>query len=155
MASAAARAMTKTEACKVLQVASSADEEIVTQAYWHLARKCRAEASRDKRARARLDNLNRAYLVLVPTAGAKPAPHTAMPVEPEPPLTEELATVGRRIVQRTKARWQGRIPELAILSATTATLTYLALAAGASVPLTALAAGFAVFAFVAPWRRLP
>ncbi|MEX1253694.1 MAG: hypothetical protein WEE64_05075 [Dehalococcoidia bacterium] len=147
--------MTKTEACKVLQVASSADEEIVTQAYWHLARKFRAEASRDKKARARLDNLNRAYLVLLPKSSGTPSPTTAMPAEAEPPLTEELAMVGRRIIQRTRARWQGRLPELAILSATTATLTYLALSAGASVPLTILAAGFAVFAFVAPWRRLP
>lgn len=147
--------MTKTEACKALQVASSADEEIVTQAYWHLARKYRADASRDKRARARLDNLNRAYLVLLPKSGGAPSPTTAMPQEPEPPLTEELAALGRRIAQRTRARWQGRLPELAILSATTATLTFLALDAGANVPLTLLAAALAAFAFVAPWRRLP
>ena len=147
--------MTKTEACKVLQVASSAEEEIVTQAYWHLARKYRADASRDKRARARLDNLNRAYLVLLPKSGGAPSPTTAMPQETEPPLTEELATIGRRIVQRTRARWQGRLPELAILSGTTAVLTFLALSNGASPLLTLLAAALAAFAFVAPWRRLP
>jgi hypothetical protein len=153
MPAAAARAMNKTEACKVLQVASSADEEIVTQAYWHLARKYRAEASHDKKARARLDNLNRAYLVLVPTSGGAPAPTTPLREDAEPPLTDELATIGRRLVQRTKTRWQGRLPELGILSATTAVLTFLAIDAGAYLPLVLLAAACAVFAFIAPWRN--
>ena len=48
--------MTKTEACKILQVASSADAEIITQAYWHLARKYRAAGGRDRSVdRLRID----------------------------------------------------------------------------------------------------
>ncbi len=147
--------MTKAEACKILQVASSADEEIVTQAYWHLARKYRDGADTDKWARKRLDDLNRAYLVLLPQSGGAPPAKTPVSHAAEPPITDELAALARRIVQRTRARWQGRLPELAMLSAATATLTFLALSAGASVPLTLLAAAVAAFAFVAPWRRLP
>ena len=145
--------MTKAEACRILQVASTADTEIVTQAYWHLARKYRAKAGRDRRARQRLDDLNEAYRVLHPASDGAPAPEEALRAAPdEPPLAEEFsAWLGRLIVQ-TNARWQGRMPEVAVLAASMAVLAFLALSAGASALGTVLVLAVAVLAIWSPWR---
>ena len=117
--------LTKTEACKLLQIAPAADEELITQAYWHQARKVRAYARTDPDARRRLDELNRAYRVLNPG-------RSEAPLESETP---------------------GRATEVAVLSATTALLTFLALGAGADPLWTVLAAGAAGLTIWAPWRR--
>lgn len=145
--------LTKAEACKLLQVAPSADEELITQAYWHQARKARAYAHLDSKARQRLDELNRAYRVLNPTSS-------------EAPLESESPSVGRdgagpdaftswlnRLVQQTARRWAGRAAEIAVLSATTLILTVLALQAGADLLYVLITAGIAGLTIWAPWRR--
>lgn len=159
--------MSRAEACKVLQVSPSADAEIITQAYWYLARKYWADAQRDRKARRQLDELNRAYVALNPAAEA-PAmtegpPATAgepptMPNEPpvtasEPLLAEEVFAWLRTVLRRTAARWQGRVPEITALSAAVAVLTFLALSAGASALVTVATAVVALLAVLAPWRR--
>lgn len=145
--------LTKAEACKVLQIAPTADEELITQAYWHQARKVRVLASRDPDARKQLDELNRAFLVLNPARTEAPLTHEAPPPA-NGPLTNEVVASVRRLVDQTKARWPNHVPEVTTLTVTTAILTYLALEAGANPLWTLVAAGAAALAIWAPWRRL-
>ena len=152
--------MTKEEACKVLQVASTADGEIIIQAYWHLARKFQAEAGNDRSARRRLDELNRAYLVLSPKAEANVPPEAPQRPQPprrpttaEPALAAALAAWIGRLVRQTGARWPGRAPEVAIITITLTVLGLLALSSGANATWTLLTLAFAAVTIVAPWRR--
>ncbi len=147
--------LTRTEACKVLQVAPTADEELIMQAYWHQARKVRVLASRDPEARAELDELNRAYLVLNPARKEAPLSGEA-PELPEgtPRLGEEVIASLRKVIDETRSRWPQHIREVTTLMATTAVLTYLALSAGADPIWTTLVAAIAALAIWAPWRRV-
>lgn len=148
------RALTKAEACKTLQVAPSADEELIAKAYWHLARKYRAYAPRDPEARRRLIELNHAYVVLNPGKAEAPLDRE-VPPEDQPPPTfyDHLFRGWHQVVEHTKAVWPEHLGEVTVLSATTAILTYLALSAGASALWTLLAAGIAGLVIWAPWRR--
>ena len=146
--------LTKAEACKILLVAPAADEELITKAYWHLARKYRAYAPSDAAARARLDQLNKAYVVLNPGKGEAPLAREIQPPPVEPPgFFEQAYRSISQLVEHTVARWPEHVAEVSILTATTAILTYLALSAGASALWTLLAAGIAGLAIWAPWRR--
>jgi hypothetical protein len=145
----------KAEACRILQVAPAADEELITKAYWHLARKHRAYAPTDPEARERLDELNRAYVTLHPA-------ETEAPLEREVPPIEEQVSTGffeqvyvwwRTLVEHTKAVWPEHVGEVTALSVTTAVLTYLALSSGANAMGTLIVAGVAGLAIWAPWRR--
>ncbi len=148
------RGLTKEEACEILHVAPNADAEIITQAYWYLARKHRAEAGRDPRARQRLDQLNQAFLVLHPAPENAPPLEELPPAAPNgPPLAEELIAWLRRIIEQTSARWQGRVTEIAVLTGATAVLGFLALSAGASPLWTLLALAVAAVTIWAPWHR--
>lgn len=149
------RALTKADACKILQVAPTADEELITKAYWHQARKVRAYAPRDPEARLRLDELNRAYVVLNPGKGEAPLAREMPPPLPEEPAWgDQLFGWLRQLVEHTRARWPEHVGEVTVLTGTTAVLTYLALSAGASPFWTLLAAGVAALTIWAPWRRL-
>lgn len=150
-----AHGLTKAEACKIIQVAPTADEELILQAYWHHARKVRVLASRDPEARRQLDELNRAYLVLNPARTEAPLSEEAPPVRAKPPpLTEEIIASFRNIIDQTRSRWPEHVREVTTLTATTAILTYLALTAGANPLWTLLAAAVAAITIWAPWRRL-
>ncbi len=148
-----AHGLSKAEACKALQVAPTADEELITQAYWHQARKVRALAARDPEARAELDKLNRAFLVLNPARTEAPLTDEAPPASSSPMTSEVVASV-RRLIDQVKARWPNHVPEVTTLVVTTAILTYLALSAGADPIWTIIVAGAATIAIWAPWRRL-
>ena len=146
--------LTKAEACKILLVAPAADEELITKAYWHLARKYRAFASNDPEVRTRLDQLNKAYIVLNPGKGEAPlANEIPAPPEEPPGFFEQAYASITQAIEHTKARWPEHLAEVSVLTGTTAILTYLALSAGASPPFTLLAAGLAGLAIWAPWRR--
>ena len=147
-----AQGLSKVEACKALQVAPTADEELITQAYWHQARKVRLLAARDPEARAELDKLNRAFLVLNPARTEAPLTGEAPP-QPTSPFTNEVVASVRRLVDQTKARWPNHVPEVTTLVVTTALLTYLALSAGSQPLWTLIVAGGAAVAIWAPWRR--
>ena len=149
-----AHGLSKAEACKALQVAPTADEELITQAYWHQARKVRLLAARDPEARAELDKLNRAFLVLNPARTEAPLTDEAPPPPTTGPFANEVVASVRRLVDQTKARWPNHVPEVTTLVATTAILTYLALSAGAEPIWTLIVAGAAAVAIWAPWRRL-
>jgi len=141
--------LTKAEACKVLQVAPAADEELITQAYWHHASKLRVLATRDPEAREKLDELNRAFLVLNPASTEAPL---ASEVAPQPEPSVDIAAGFRRFVEQTRSRWPERVGEVTTLSVTSALLTFLALSAGASPIWTLITAGVAALAIWAPWR---
>jgi hypothetical protein len=148
------RALTKAEACRVLQVAPTADEDLITKAYWHLARKYRAFAATDPAARERLHQLNKAYITLNPTKGEAPLSGEIFitPIS-QPGFFDQLFSWFSQLFEQTRARWPEHVGEVAVLTATTTVLTYLALEAGASVFWTVLAAGIAALAIWAPWRR--
>jgi len=149
------RALTKAEACRILQVAPTADPELVTKAYWHLARKYRAYAPHDPEARGHLDEINRAFVTLHPGSGEAPLARempAQAPFEPSG-FFEQLFRWYRQALEHTKAVWPEHLAEVSVLSGTTAVLTYLALSAGASALWTLLAAGIAGLVIWAPWRR--
>lgn len=148
------RPLTKAEACRVLQVAPTADEELITKAYWHLASKYRAYAPRDPEARQHLDEINRAYVALNPAKSEAPLAREVPPPAYEPPgFFEQVFRWLQQAVEHTKAVWPEHLGEVSVLSGTTAVLTYLALSAGASALWTLLAAGIAGLVIWAPWRR--
>jgi hypothetical protein len=148
------RALTKAEACKILQVAPSADEELVTKAYWHLARKYRVYAATDTQARDRLDQLNKAYVLLNPGKGEAPLAKEVLPAPEAPPgFFEQAYRSVSQGVEHTLARWPEHVAEVSVLTGTTAMLTYLALSSGASPVFTLIVAGLAGMAIWAPWRR--
>ncbi len=150
------RPLTKAEACNILQVAPTADQELITTAYWHLARKYRAYKPSDPESSQRLSELNRAFVALNPA-------HNPAPLTPEMTLMEEvLPPPGffdqiyqwlQNLVEHTKAVWPEHVGEVTALSATTAFLTYLALSSGANPLWTLGATGIAALAIWAPWRR--
>ena len=147
--------LTKAEACKALQVAPTADDELILQAYWHQARKVRVLAARDPEARAQLDELNRAYLVLNPARTEAPLSDEAPPLtDGTQRLGEEVIASLRRIVDETRSRWPQHVREVTTLMVTTAILTYLALSAGADPIWTTLVAAVAAITIWAPWRRV-
>ena len=143
-------ALTKAEACRILQVAPTADAELITKAYWHLARKYRAYAPHDQEARDKLDQINRAYVAL--HQGDAPLEMPAAPYVP-PTFVEQLFIWCRQALEHTRAVWPEHLGEVSVLSGTTAVLTYLALSSGASALWTLLAAGIAGLVIWAPWRR--
>ena len=137
----------------MLQVAPTADAEIITQAYWYLARKYRATAGTDDESRRRLDALNDAYRVLQP--GTEDAPPQLPPAEPRgPSLSDQIGARLQQAFDETKERWRGRVPEIGALTATTMVLAFLAFSAGASGVLTLLATTVAIVTIWAPWRRI-
>ncbi len=123
------------------------------QAYWHQARKVRVLAAHDPEARAQLDKLNRAYLVLNPARTEAPLTDEAPPLRSgSPRLGEDIIASLRRILAQTQSRWPQHVREVTTLMITTTLLTYLALSAGADVIWTSLVAAIAAITIWAPWR---
>ena len=148
-----ASGLTKDEAYQILQVASTADRELITQAYWHLARKYRSEMARDPQAQQHLDELNQAYLTLNPGQTEAPLPQEPPQFREERDLAYDAVAWFRELIDDIAGRWPGHAPEIAVLAATTAVLTLLAISSGASAIWTFLAAGVAAVTIWAPWRR--
>ncbi len=146
--------MTKKEALKALHLAPSADAEMITQTYWHLARKLQAEAETEE-SRQRLDELNEAYYALHPAPEIEPVQDAApAEVEPDEDIFGDAVAWFRKIVDQTILRWRGFVPEITALTITTLVLAVLALSAGASLIWTFLAVSAAFVTIVAPWRKV-
>lgn len=146
--------MTKEDACTVLQVAASADGEIITQAYGYLARKYQAKSNRDRGTRKRLEELNKAFLVLHPTANGEQIVPAPLPTDNAESISmAEFFAETRRLVARISSRWSGRAPEVIMFIITTAWLGFLALSSGANPFWTLLALAIAGATIWAPWRR--
>ncbi|MGB2695014.1 MAG: J domain-containing protein [Dehalococcoidia bacterium] len=146
--------MAKEEAYKVLQVAPSADDEIITQAYWFLARKYQSKARNDKKARQQLDELNQAFVVLLPGAQENVGPMAyAGPRQADAPSFADIGAGIRQLVEQVLSRWGGRGPEIIVLTFTIGWLGVLAIGAGASALWTILALAIAGVTVWAPWHR--
>ncbi len=113
----------------------------------------RVLAAKDPEARAELDKLNRAFLVLNPARTEAPLAGEIPQRSKASPLVTELVTSVRRIIDQIKSRWPNHIPEVTTLVITTALLTYIALSAGAPPVWTLIVAGAAALAIWAPWRH--
>jgi hypothetical protein len=148
------RSARRNEACRVLQVAPTADDELINQAYWHLARRYWANARHDPEARIKLEELNKAYLVLNPEKTEAPLANGLPPLEEKSDLSKEVSRIAGSVIDEVKLRWPGRGAELIALGFTITMLVFLALTAGASAPWTLVAAGVAAITIWAPWRRL-
>lgn len=148
------RSAKRNDACRLLQLAPTADDELVSQAYWHLARKHWANARYDPEARLQLEELNKAYLVLNPDKTEAPFANGLPPLHEKAEFTEEIGRWASTVIEQVKLRWPGRGAELLALTITIAALVFLALTAGASAPWTLVAAGGAALTIWAPWRRL-
>ncbi len=102
--------------------------------------------------------LNEAYRVLEPgTPGTEDAPlldESPRVKSQGPSLADEVGAWLRQAIDQTKERWQGRVPEIGVLTATTTLLAFLAFSAGASGVLTLATATAALVTIWAPWRRV-
>jgi hypothetical protein len=149
------QAMERAEAFRALRLDPSADGSMVTNAYWGLVRKAQGRVSREPEARAEIERLNEAYQLLAPDARKR----AEVPAEPAPigsgiPPLDWFADWVTLEAQRTRVRWQGRNPEVAILGGASIVLMLLALGAGASIAATFIVIAIILAAVWAPWRRV-
>ncbi len=86
--------------CLILQVHPEADAAMIDAAYWHLAKRYNQATAFDPKARAKIEELNEAYIVLgnaekrdeymkvrAQVLGEGALPQVPKPVPPSPPLT--------------------------------------------------------------------
>lgn len=146
--------MERTQAFKTLRLHESADGEMVQSAYWSLVRQAQNRATNDTAARAEVEELNEAYATLQPDARRKePA---ARPAAAPPAGTEWLDRAVNWLSDqalRTRGRWAGRNPEIAVIAGTTLVLAFMALAEGVSFWIFLVCLTLIFGAIWAPWRR--
>jgi hypothetical protein len=148
--------MDRSEAFRTLNLAESADGQMVQTAYWALVRQAQDEGTRNTKARWKIDAYNEAYTTLAPDAKQ---------YEPPPPRQTASAPEGTEFIdravdwlseegRRTKERWEHRLPEIAVLGAVSLFLMILALSEGASFVLVLLCWFVVLAAIWAPWRKV-
>jgi len=147
--------MERAEAFRTLRLDPSADGAMVSNAYWGLVRKAQGRAAREPEARVEIERLNQAYQVLAPDARTRAeAPRPPAPIGSGVPLLDWFADWVSLEAQRTRYRWQGRNPEIAVIGGAAIILMLLALGAGASVAATFIVMAMVLAAIWAPWRRV-
>lgn len=149
--------MDRTQALKTLRLDDSADGRTVESAYWNLVRRAQRRAETDAAAQQEIDLLNEAYGALAPDgrSAARPAPDGRAYNGSGLAILDAFADWVAAEALRTRVRWAGRNPEIAIIGGTALALMAVALAAGASVAATFVIAGLLFAAIWAPWRRVP
>jgi hypothetical protein len=148
--------MNRTDALKTLQVDADADGHAVESAYWTLVRRAQRRADTDRNAWAEIERLNEAYGALAPGGRRKRVqrqPETAVPATGFA-LLDAFADWMSAEALRTRVRWSGRNPEIALIGCAALVLFALALSAGASVAATFAVLGLLIVAIWAPWRRV-
>jgi len=149
--------MDRAQAFKTLRLDQSADGHMVESAYWTLVRQAQGRATRDPDAERDIDALNAAYQTLTPESR-----HRAAPAAPR--IEAGAAGTGIGILDwfadwcadqalRTRMRWSGRNPEIAIIGGAVIVLMLLALSAGASALNVFGVVLLICVAIWAPWRR--
>jgi hypothetical protein len=148
----------RTEALQLLRLEPHADGGAINAAYWANVRRAQARTTRDPDAVRDIDRLNEARDVLAPSGRAMPpqaqqyyrrAPADAQPAD----LPDALLSWFGREAARTRARWEHRNPEIAMIGGGLLILIVFALSAGASALAVIVAAGVVCTAIWAPWRR--
>lgn len=147
--------MDRTEALRTLRLDESADGHMVESAYWALVRRAQGRAETDLDAQTEIDQLNEAYGALAPadrqrrrlvqsgTSGGG----TGFG------MLDAFADWVAAEVLRTRGRWPGRNPEIAIIGGAGIVLMAIALGSGASVAATFIATGVLLAAIWSPWRK--
>lgn len=152
--------MERAEAFKILRLDQSADGRMVEHAYWTLVRQAQSRGAGDLEAGHEIDKLNEAYTALSPDGKlAGPLMHhgaayTTAANGTGIAILDWFADWAADEALRTRARWQGRNPEIAIIGGGALFLFLLAVGAGASLMATFLGAAIIMAAIWAPWRRL-
>ncbi len=150
--------MERARAYQTLNLQPGADGQVVADAYWRLVRQAKTGRD-DPETRAEIDRLNEAYAALTPETTPR-APRAAAG-----PFVQQAAGSGLWLLdafadwmvaqlQRTRARWPRRNPEMATIAGATLALTFIALSTGAAVTLTLVATAIVTLAIWAPWRRV-
>ncbi len=147
--------MEREKAFETLKLQPTADGEMVSDAYWRLVRKAQARAAKDAGAQAEIDRLNDAYTTLTPR-GAAYAPPAAPPANAGSGvwLLDVFADWLSRQALRTRQRWAGRNPEIAMIGGGALVLVFAAIGAGASLAAVFAATAVICAAIWAPWRRV-
>lgn len=149
--------MERSRAYQTLNLQPDAEGQSVADAYWRLVRQAKTGAD-DPDTRAEIERLNEAYAALTPEAVPRTPRAAARRVQPATGsglwLLDAFADWTVAQLQRTRQRWAGRNPEIAVVVGATFALTMIALSTGAAVTLTLAAAATATLAIWAPWRRV-
>lgn len=149
--------MERARAFETLNLQPGADGQIVADAYWRLVRQAKAGAD-DPDTRAEIERLNEAYAALTPETVPRAPRVGAQRVQPSAGsgvwLLDAAAEWTVAQLQRTRERWAGRNPEIAVVGGAMLALTFIALSTGAAVTVTLVAAATATVAIWAPWRRV-
>jgi len=148
--------MDRTQALKTLRLDDSADGRTVESAYWNLVRRAQHRAETEAEAQQEIELLNEAYGALAPASRtARSAPEGHAYNGSGLAILDAFADWVAAEALRTRVRWAGRNPEIAVIGGTALALMAVALAAGASVAATFIIAGLLFAAVWAPWRRVP
>lgn len=149
--------MERARAYETLNLPPGADGLLVADAYWRLVRQAKTGAD-DPDTRAGIERLNEAYAALTPETVPRTPRAAARRVQASAGsglwLLDAFADWTVAQLHRTRQRWAGRNPEIAVLAGTTLALTIIALGTGAAVTVTLVAAAIATIAIWAPWRRV-
>lgn len=146
--------MERAQAFKTLRLHESADGEMVQSAYWSLVRQAQNRAAGDTSARADVEELNEAYATLQPDARREE--YQGRPAAAPPSGTEWLDRGVNWLSEqalRTRERWAGRNPEIAVIAGTTLVLAFMALAEGVAFWIFVVCLALIFGAIWAPWRR--
>jgi hypothetical protein len=152
--------MDRAEAFKTLRLDQSADGRMVEHAYWTLVRQVQTRGAADLDAAHEIDLLNEAYTVLSPEGKPGPAMHHGSAAYVQVPAGTGIAVLDwfadwmADEALRTRGRWHGRNPEIAVIGGGALFLFVLAVGAGASLMAAFLGAGIVIAAIWAPWRRI-
>ena len=147
--------MESAEAFRALRLDPSADGAMVQSAYWMLVRQAQDRGGRDAQAGEEIDRLNEAYATLRPGERQyTPRPVAATATTSGSELIDRVVDWLSDEALRTRIRWAGRNAEIAIIGGAALFLAIIALAAGTSFWLVALAVLLIFGTIWAPWRRV-
>jgi hypothetical protein len=149
--------MERTQAFSTLRLDTTADGQMVSDAYWRLVRQAQSAAAADPERRAEIDRLNEAYTTLTPAGTPYVAPPKQQFIVPEGSGIRPLDAMADWVAAealRTRRRWAQRNPEIAMIGGGALVLMFAAIGAGASLIAVFVAMAVVLVAIWSPWRRV-
>ena len=150
--------MERTQAFTTLRLDTTADGQMVSDAYWRLVRQAQAVAAANPEHRAEIDRLNEAYTTLTPAG----TPYV-VPPQQQYGAQQQVSGIGwldafaewvSAEALRTRQRWANRNPEIAMIGGGALVLMLAAIGAGASLIFVFVAIAVVLAAIWSPWRRV-